>query len=85
MNTVKVGMRFRRTEWGQSSKYILSRVETNKVCMVNLESGNRWNDAKKVKNSLEITELELKTLLFDDDMERNWQLYNSKSKKWQTI
>lgn len=43
-------------------EYILVRVEKEKVCLIGLENGNRWDNPIEVKDSSSITEEEMKAL-----------------------
>ena len=53
--TYKIGDRFHNEDWGEC---LLCRVQTNKVCLIGLEDGNRWTDPVKVDDTYRITEEE---------------------------
>ncbi len=49
--------------------YILAMVARNKVCAINLKTGNRFNEAAIVQDPCEITQEELKQILQDEFVE----------------
>lgn len=46
--------------------FILAQIKKDKVCLINLIDGNRWNKAVKVKSVFNISEEEFLKIVGDD-------------------
>lgn len=60
--TYRIGQRFMQFD----EEYILAQIETNKVCMVSLSNGNRFDNPQYVKDSSYITEKEFRSIANED-------------------
>jgi hypothetical protein len=65
INLVKRGQVFRF----KSALYLLSLVDENLVCLVNLNDGNRWDDAVSVKKDSDISRKEQEELFVGENFE----------------
>jgi hypothetical protein len=53
-------------DWGQ---YFLAQVDINKVCLIGLESANRWADPVYVRDVHHITQSEFSKIIDDAECE----------------
>lgn len=58
--TYKIGQRFKKNK---RYKYILAQTQPDKICLICLETGNRWNNPIKVNDSQKITAVEFKKII----------------------
>ena len=56
---IKVGQRYM---FDNVNEYILCQVSPRKMCLIDMNSGNRWNDPVKVENSSNISPEEFKEI-----------------------
>jgi hypothetical protein len=56
----RIGQHYEYVDEGipQNTTYLLCQVESNRVCLMNLGSANRWHDPVTVGDVNNITELE---------------------------
>ena len=69
--TYYVGQHFR---YKNGDKYLLARVQRNKINLFNLSSGSRWSNAIDVLDNNRITEYEMKRLANRFEQWKNFKL-----------
>lgn len=66
LNKIKIGQRYKDAS---DYKYILAQTSEDRVCLINLSDGNRWNNPVHVKDVLNITSIEWKRITTEDKFE----------------